>query len=315
MREERVVSRCSTLSHRRRQSVPRISVITPTRNRPCLTLRAIQSVLAQEDVDFEVIVVDDGSTDDTWKTLGVAKEGNTDLILIRQSGLGASVARNRGVAESSGRFVLFLDSDDELLPGALNSLVGAVVNEDIVVVCSGAVIVDDSGAVVETKHPRNLGPAYENQTGLFLAGTFMVRRDVFDEIGGFDPACPSTQHKDLALRLVPHCVRNGHSIVSVAATTVRVHAHAGQHLRSDLQALLDGRLHALNVHERQLRKSARHYSYYCETAAVYAAKLRRFAEAQSLFRRAIDSCPTKKSTYLRLVAAHIPALRSIIWRP
>ena len=224
------------------------------------------------------------------------------------------MARNRGVAESKGHFVVFLDSDDELLPGAIEALVNAATRERASVVSSAAEIVDDAGAIVEEKRPRDLGPVYENQVGLFLAGTFLVRRDVFDAVGGFDPACPSSQHKDLALRLVPYCVREDKKMSSISATTVRVHAHSGVHLRSSLNSLLAGRIHALTTHEEQLQKSPRHYSHYCETAAVYAAKLGQFATARRLFRNAIRSYPKKIHTYMRLAAAHVPLLRSILWK-
>ena len=271
--------------------------------------------MAQTSRDLEIIVVDDGSTDHTWQALLDLQRENKRLVLLQQPALGASAARNLGVTHATGPYLLFLDSDDELLPDALPSLATMTTTQEIAVVCGGALTVDDDESTLETKYPYDLGPPYENQTGLFLAGSYLVRRDVFLACGGFDPACRASQHKDLALRLVPHCVNQGYRIVATDTVTVRIHAHRDNHLRGNLETLLAGRLHALRVHEHQLKKSARHYAIYCETAAIYAAKLRRFPVARRLFRQAIGSLPTKWTTYLRLLVAHIPLLRASLWRP
>ncbi len=96
-----------------------VSVIVPTFNRAHMILRALDSVFAQTYRPIELIVVDDGSTDDTqpvlsaWSKTHESAAFNVKLIL--QSNQGAQVARNRGLSESSGEYIQFLDSDDELL--------------------------------------------------------------------------------------------------------------------------------------------------------------------------------------------------------
>jgi len=89
---------------------PRISVIIPTYNRAATVARAIESVLAQSVTDLEVIVVDDGSSDDTGKILGETF-GNR-IRYFAQGNKGASVARNKGVEQARGEWIAFLDSDD-----------------------------------------------------------------------------------------------------------------------------------------------------------------------------------------------------------
>lgn len=89
---------------------PKVSVVIPTYNRASIVPRAIESVLAQTVTDLEVIVVDDGSSDDTGKVL---REMFSDRIRYYvQTNQGASVARNRGVEEARGEWIAFLDSDD-----------------------------------------------------------------------------------------------------------------------------------------------------------------------------------------------------------
>ena len=99
--------------------ISQISVIIPTYNRARLLVEAIDSVLSQPMSGVEVIVVDDGSTDDTQEV--VARYGAA-VRHIRQNNAGVSAARNRGVREAHGDAVLFLDSDDYLLQSSLRDL-------------------------------------------------------------------------------------------------------------------------------------------------------------------------------------------------
>src|SRR5579862_9064675 len=89
---------------------PKVSVVIPTYNRADKVGNAIKSVLAQTVHDLEVIVVDDGSSDDTEKVL--AKEFGDRVRYYVQANQGASVARNRGIEEARGEWIAFLDSDD-----------------------------------------------------------------------------------------------------------------------------------------------------------------------------------------------------------
>ncbi|NVJ05898.1 glycosyltransferase family 2 protein [Myxococcus sp. AM001] len=96
--------------------MPRFSVIIPTYNRARLLEAALASVFAQEERDFEVLVVDDGSTDDTLETL--ARHGERVRVL-RQRNAGPGAARNLGIQEARGTYVAFLDSDDLWFPWTL----------------------------------------------------------------------------------------------------------------------------------------------------------------------------------------------------
>ncbi|MBW2640438.1 MAG: glycosyltransferase family 2 protein [Deltaproteobacteria bacterium] len=100
----------------KKQKKPRVSVIIPTYNRGWIIKEAIDSVLAQDFKDFELIVVDDGSIDNTLEILNSIQ---CDIKVLRQSNHGVSAARNRGIAAASGPFIAFLDSDDLWLPQKL----------------------------------------------------------------------------------------------------------------------------------------------------------------------------------------------------
>jgi len=101
-------------------SVPTVSVIIPTYNRANTLQRAIDSVRAQSFEDWELVIVDDGSTDGTPDLLSeYADRLGERLTILRQSNRGCSAARNRGIDYARGRFVAFLDSDDEFMPTKL----------------------------------------------------------------------------------------------------------------------------------------------------------------------------------------------------
>ncbi len=92
-----------------------ISVIIPCYNQAHFLYEAIESVLAQTHHDFEIIVVDDGSTDSTAEVAA----GHPDVRYVRQPNRGVATARNTGLRESEGEYLVFLDADDHLLPAAL----------------------------------------------------------------------------------------------------------------------------------------------------------------------------------------------------
>src|SRR4051812_47638309 len=102
--------------------VPQISVIMPVYNRAGTVRRAIDSVLAQEFHEFELIAVDDGSTDGTCAILEEIRDPRVRLIRMDKNS-GSNAARNRGIRESRSSLIAFLDSDDEYLPEKLGAVV------------------------------------------------------------------------------------------------------------------------------------------------------------------------------------------------
>jgi len=98
------------------------SVVIPLYNKEKHIQRAVNSVLAQSDQDYEIIIVDDGSTDGSYEAISAIKDSR--LHIIRQENRGVSAARNRGVLESSYAWVAFLDADDEWMPDFLENLKG-----------------------------------------------------------------------------------------------------------------------------------------------------------------------------------------------
>ena len=169
---------------RRRSADPTFSVVICTHNRAELLPRSIDSVLDQRWSDFELVVLDDGSTDDTAAVVQQYTDARVHYVYQENQGLGA--ARNAGVAHSSGRYVVFLDDDDFAMPVWLERFAAALHGDPAYVSC-GELLADDSGTVLQTRLPVPLGPGFADYDGWFLPGTFVVRRDAYDAVGGFLP--------------------------------------------------------------------------------------------------------------------------------
>ena len=291
------------------------SIVIPSYNRRELTARAVESVFANEAADCEVTVVDDGSTDGTAHYLRERFDDPRPRI-ITQDHLGATAARNRGGFAATKAWLVFLDSDDELEKDALEQFRQRITAKEnrIGLVCGAAKMIAVHGETREIRRPRELGGSYNNHRGLFLAGTFALRRQIFQEVGGFSIDCRGNQHKEFALRLVPYCDEQGYDIVTTDATTVRVHEHDGEHLRDNMESLLEGSLYILRNHERQLRKSPTHFADWCTITGVYAAKLGRLDVARRLLFKAARNYPRKTINFARLIVACCPPLARRVWR-
>jgi len=181
---------------------PEVSIILPTYNRGWIIEEAIDSVLAQNFKDFELIVVDDGSTDDTGQILDCYDQ---DLIVLRQSNKGVSAARNRGIAAAKGRLIAFLDSDDLWLPRKLSSQVDFLNSNPVAVINQTEEIWIRNGVRVnpKTRHHKFSGMIFEQSLALCLVSpsAAMMKRSLFDEVGLFDEDLPACEDYDLWLRI------------------------------------------------------------------------------------------------------------------
>ncbi|MDY0310763.1 MAG: glycosyltransferase [Desulfobacterales bacterium] len=179
-----------------------VSVILPTYNRAAWVTEAVDSVLDQEGPSFELIVVDDGSVDETPKVL--AAYGHRLQVLRLERG-GVSRARNRGVVISHGEFLAFLDSDDLWLPGKLAAQVAFMAAHPEMSICQTEEIWIRNGRRVNPRqrHRKAAGLFFERSLELCLVSpsAVMMRRSLFEALGGFDESLPACEDYDLWLRI------------------------------------------------------------------------------------------------------------------
>lgn len=180
------------------------SVIIPTYNREYVIKRSIVSVLSQTETNFEVIVVDDGSTDETEQV--VRNLNDSRVVYIRQDNKGATAARNNGVLHARGKYISFLDSDDTWNPLMLEKQI-AKFNSDLEISCvySDLNVVLPNGETASFWKPSCIdGYIYkEALTQGYLSPTIVlsVKKQCIDEVGGFDESLPASQDDDICFKL------------------------------------------------------------------------------------------------------------------
>ena len=181
---------------------PQVSVIIPTYNRGWIIKEAIDSVLAQDYTEFELIVVDDGSTDHTSDVL----DSYGDVIKVfSQKNKGVSAARNRGIEEASGTFIAFLDSDDLWLSQKLSVQIEFFNQTPDALICQTEEVWIRNGLRVNPKkrHQKPSGIIFKPSLELCLVSpsAVMIRRSLFDWVGEFDETLPACEDYDLWLRI------------------------------------------------------------------------------------------------------------------
>ncbi len=181
---------------------PPVSVVIPTHNRAWSLRDAVDSVLDQEYAPFELLVIDDGSTDETPALLA---EYGDRIRVLRQTNRGVSAARNRGIAAANGILVAFLDSDDRWLPGKLATQAAFFAEHPEARICQTEELWVRNGVRVNPRrrHRKRSGMIFEPSLALCLVSpsAVMVRRSLFDEIGLFDESLPACEDYDLWLRV------------------------------------------------------------------------------------------------------------------
>jgi len=226
--------------------MPNVSVIIPAYNAADYIREAVDSALSQTYGDFEVLVVDDGSTDDTPEILDLY---GGRIRVIRQHNLKRAAACNRGAQEATGEWLAFLDADDVWLPNKLSRQVEKC--GEYVISHTNSVFFGDG--LREPVLKTSITPQFEGRVlarlllGNFITGSsVMLRRDVFLGYDGFDPTYPCVQDWPLWLKI---CAEHELGYVEEPLVRYRVHAAAtSRKARSTLPA-----------HLRVLREAFRDY--------------------------------------------------------
>ncbi len=182
-----------------------VAVVIPTYNRARLLCRALTSVLTQSRRPAEVIVVDDGSTDDTAHMI---REAFPDVRYVQQDNRGVSAARNRGIEIARMEWVALLDSDDEWLEGKLETQFQALSRNPQSRVCHTEEIWIRRGVRVNPmkKHAKAGGWIFQRCLPLcaMSPSSILLHRTVFEAVGLFDESLPACEDYDLWLRITAH---------------------------------------------------------------------------------------------------------------
>ncbi|MFC1889839.1 glycosyltransferase family 2 protein [Thermodesulfobacteriota bacterium] len=313
---------------------PRISVIIPTYNRAELLIKAIESVLQQTFHDYEIIVVDDGSTDNTRERLEPFMDR---LNYIHQENRGKSTALNTGLREAGGEWIAILDSDDRWLPEKLEEQMktAALFGEEAGFIFTDAVYHGDPESTRTVF--KNAGKDFREESGIIedavdyvlhpLTGIYLqcslIRHDLLSAIGDFDENLRVADDTDMIFRLA---LRTKFAYVNRSLTVIdlsrdrelslirlydtnREIKHGEREYMYEkwlsLSGDLDGRLKGIIVR----RLSEEH-----EAWANHHLVTRRYDLASESIRRACALRPNARCWVKRFLIAFMPSLVRIIYQ-
>jgi glycosyltransferase involved in cell wall biosynthesis len=299
--------------------VPRISVITPVYNGARTIARAIDSVLTQSFRDFEIIVVDDGSTDGTLAIL----EGYSDrIVLLQQAHKQQAIARNLAAKEAHGEYLAFLDADDSWLPDKLVRCVEVLDCErrcGLVYSNLIAIGADGTDLTIEMIPPPVAhAPSMEELlTRLWpiVPSTVVMRREVFDRIGGFSTALAGCEdiffwllaREQGEFRYLPE---------KLARFAYDTYPELLRVLRRDIEGGTQNFIPML--HQRYWHRADALATYYRQHKVSLLSRAGLLAlahgdarEARQCFLRAIRWDPIASKTYFRLIRTFLPARLAI----
>ena len=192
-------------------TAPQVSVVMSVYNGTATLRDSVQSVLSQEGVDFEFIIVDDGSTDSSGAMLDEFARADRRIRVIHQENRGLTRALIRGCAEARGTFIARQDADDLSLPGRLSSEIEVMVSHvDAVLVSCGTRFVGPGGEpLYEISYGGDrteglLTPDWEQVKGPAGHGSTLFRREFYKQVGGYREQFYFAQDLDLWTRLVEH---------------------------------------------------------------------------------------------------------------
>lgn len=278
-------------------SDPKASVIIPTYNRGEVIERSVRSALNQSVSDIEVIVIDDGSTDNTEKTITSINDDR--LKYIYQKNSGANAARNTGLRESCGEYVSFLDSDDVLHKEHLLYTINRIeqASESCLGAATAYISVSDKNRVRSSIPNQELGLEYVSNTnpvGGFSTLTFKSK--VTENIGLLDEGLPSLQDYDYIIRVCEH-----NTIVGVNKILLTKYTNTVNRISDDVNKKKQGNKKILEKHGGKLGKRRK------STQAISIGKIHmsndNFRSAKKYFVFSIKIDPTNMSAIFYLLAS------------
>lgn len=296
-----------------RSGQPGFSVVMPVFNGAGTIGRALDSILHQSYSDFEVIVVDDGSEDNTGQVVEKFIPGG--VVCLRTDHAGVCAARNEGIRAAGGKYITFLDSDDQADGVWLESLYNTFnSNPGTGLVFCGAKIVDEGTSGSCVMNPWNLGPIFRHQSGVLLPGCFAVRADVLKESGGYDEGLAYSENTELVIRLIEYCFRNNLGIVTLHTPLIVYHRGRNNVKKNYYEKRSAAVVHIIDKHRALFNTDKNMLAVYYAIAGVDSARLKRNSLSRHFFLQAVKADPAGIRHMARLLMMLMPPLARLIWK-
>ena len=222
---------------------PLISCITPTFNRAHLLPRAIESSINQTYPHWEMIIVDDGSKDNTEEVVHSYMETDRRIKYFKNPGKGGNAARNYGLKQAQGEWVVFLDDDDENLPERLEKQLYTAQKGNTEFLLSGYQTIDMQGNILNY-HIQPLGGK-----GAGIGIRWFIKKELIFKAGLFDETMPAMQEVELSMRIAEFYNFSFHPEVVVSARQTTTAIHQGQNGINGAIMLIEKHAEKMDVNE------------------------------------------------------------------
>ncbi len=282
-------------------NTPSISIIVPTHNRARFLQRAVRSALSQTCSDFEILIVDDASSDATPSLARSFADPRIRLFRNEQS-RGAAASRNVGLANSRGRFIAFLDDDDEWLPRKLELQQArfAAADANVALIHGGSVVVSESsGRVVDEIVPTANHTSWLDYFGniSFTTSIVLVRRDALVALGGFDESLPGAQDRDLWIRLARQ-----YAFDFVPEVLVRRFIH-GDQITSSLPAKIVAKRRIIQKYASDLARHPAHHAHQMWRLGILECVAGEWHAGRASLLAAVRRAPLRRDLWRDLLTA------------
>jgi glycosyltransferase involved in cell wall biosynthesis len=282
------------------ERVPKVSVVIPTHNRTERLSRAIRSVLAQTEQDFEIIVVDDGSPLRAAEDI-VRAFADPRLTCVRlPTSRGPGAARNAGIERARAPYVAFLDDDDEWLPEKLTAQLDVLERspERVGGVYTARITVDEvAGTVVTTWCKQTTFDPYSCENAI-TTSSIVVRRACFGVVGVFDEMLFSGQDFDMWIRL-----GQTYDLICLQKPLVKYVVHDGYRITDDEVQKIQAQEMLIAKHRQIFGRNRRGYSELYRALGARYLRVGHKERARAAFREAMRLWPFEPRTYWAILRA------------
>ena len=283
------------------------SIIIPTYNRSSKLTDSIKSVLYQNFTNFELIIVDDGSSDNTKDIIKLFSDSRIKYIF--QDNKGVCVARNTGISNSSGKYITFLDSDDSAENDWLmNFFLNLEIQPVDIVFCDMNLHYPD-GKIILRKALYRYSNKIRSENGMFMPGTFAIKADILKSIGGFDENIRFGEFTDIDFTL--------QNLNITRSFTNKVGLHyfpaidgGGKNQLNKVNSIN----YFLTKHKYYFKKNKYTKWLYLQNAAISYTRLNQYKLARKYFLNAFFVRPWKFKTFFRFLISLSPLLSKQIWK-
>jgi glycosyltransferase involved in cell wall biosynthesis len=289
--------------------MPFFSIIIPTFNRAKVISKIIGDLKSQTFTEFELIVVDDGSTDGT---ADVIREFNNDnrIKYIYQENMGVCNARNKGVPNANGDYIIFLDSDDGVAVTWLEDYFELSTKNfypDLLFCLMKRV--NQMNNEQEIIHPSDQGNG-ANGWGIIIPGAFAVKKSFFEKSGFYDSNITYGENSELFFRL--QLLNPTFAVVEKANFIYYPSLDGGS---KNLNNKLQSNLYVLRKHELYFSSHLKLKQSYLQTTAVTAARLGDYKLCRSLFIKALQENKTDIKLMFQYLVSVFPFFCKLKWKP